>query len=102
DAVARLATVPAEPAETFEKMYEAYFEAAAFVVQRPEDDFRRRPLILSLKNVSSVLSRIAKREKVDPETTANCVKLRDKLAELVGHLEASNASFFAPTEKVSE
>ncbi|MFP5459360.1 MAG: FHA domain-containing protein, partial [Bacteriovoracia bacterium] len=53
DAIARLATVPAEPAETFEKMYEAFFEAAAFVVQRPEDDFRRRPLILSLKNVSS-------------------------------------------------
>lgn len=102
DAIARLATVPAEPAETFEKMYEAFFEAAAFVVQRPEDDFRRRPLVLSLKNVGTVLSRIAKREKVDPEMIANCVKLRDKLAELVGHLEASNASFFAPIEKVTE
>lgn len=102
DAIARLATVPAEPTETFEKMYEAYFEAAAFVVQRPEDDFRRRPLLLSLKNVGSVLGKIAKREKVDPELTANSVKLRDKLAELAGHLEASNASFFAPTEKAPE
>lgn len=94
DVIAQTAAGKKVEESKFEKIYGAYFEAASPLVQLAENEFGRKPLMQSLKNVIEVLDKLSKQRKMSPSTHENLVKLRDKLLELKGHFEASNHTFF--------
>jgi hypothetical protein len=96
DVIAQLAAGGAWEDSQLESIYAFFFEAATGLVSLPPEDIHKVALVMSIKNLEEVVGRLKKSKSMRPEKVASLEKLNQKLAEVRGRLDLSDATFFAP------
>lgn len=96
DVIAQVAAGGVWEENQLESIYGFFFEAAVGLVSLPAEDAQKVAFARSLQNLEEVLGRLRASKSIPPEKVAALEKLNQKLAELRGRFELSDASFFAP------